>query len=306
MTVKFEPIKITPNLYQLGIPFFPMYLSIGKEAMLIEGGVSGTFDIVVEQIASLGIDPQQIKYIALTHSHADHIGALPRLKRHWPHLKAIGSPLAAKILSNSKMLKQFKGMDGSISKIMHSKSEIDEMPEDLDDYNFQVDIVAQEKDRFDLGNGIAWTAHAVPGHAACQMAFFEEKERALAIGDATGFYNPEKDMFWPNYFESLSDYAGSIKKLAGFNAEYVALSHNGVIDGDATAFFKKALDSTAAYHKEMIARTAKGEAAEDIAMEKAKWVQSIADHMPFNVMTVLCQLLIKQSLKEDGKCDLNF
>lgn len=306
MTIKFKPITITPNFYQLGTPFFPMYLSVGKEAMLIEGGISATFDIVVEQIQSLGIEPEQIKYIALTHTHTDHIGALPRLKMKWPHLKSIGSPLAAKILSNGNLLKQFKGMDSSISEILQSKSEIDALPEDLSEYNFQVDIIAQDKDRFDLGEGIAWTAHSAPGHSACQMAFFEEKERTLAIGDATGFYNPEEDLFWPNYFESLTNYANSIKKLAGFDANHVALSHNGIIQGDVTAFFKKALSSTGTYHHEMLERIKNNEVAEDIALEKAKWVQSIADHMPFNIMTVLCQLLIKQSLKQSDNGGLDF
>ena len=72
-----EPIKITTSLYQLGTPSFPAFLSMGKEGMLIEGGTGPTFSIMVDQMESLGIDPSTIKYIVLTHTHADHIGAVP-------------------------------------------------------------------------------------------------------------------------------------------------------------------------------------------------------------------------------------
>jgi glyoxylase-like metal-dependent hydrolase (beta-lactamase superfamily II) len=308
MTAKFNPITVTPTFYQLGTPFFPMYLSIGKDAMLIEGGISATFDIVVEQIALLGIAPERIKYIALTHTHTDHIGALPRFKALWPHLKSIGSPLAAKILSGDNLLTSFKGDDSNISKIMQAKEEIQEIPPDLAEYNFKVDIIANDQDRFDLGNGVVWTAHAIPGHSACQIAYYEEKEGNLAIGDATGFYNPEEDVFWPNYFNSLSKYSDSIKKLARFQAQRIALSHNGIIVGDVNiyAFFERALKAAGAYHQEMLEHIEKGADPEAIALEKAKWVHSIADHMPFNIMPVLCRLMIKLSQKEIGNGGLNF
>ncbi len=98
---------------------------------------------------------------------------------------------------------------------MKAKSEIDALPEPVKDYTFTVDSVVQEGDRIDLGQGIVWRVYETPGHSPCHISLLEEKEKTLVVGDATGFYVPEKDMLWPNYFESLGKYCGSIKKLAG-------------------------------------------------------------------------------------------
>ena len=99
-----NPITITQSFYQLGTPSFPAYLSLGDNGMLIEGGTGATFAIITEQIEELGIEPERIKYLTLTHTHPDHIGAMPHLKRQWPHLKIVASPIAAKILRSERMV----------------------------------------------------------------------------------------------------------------------------------------------------------------------------------------------------------
>src|SRR4030042_6860432 len=98
-----KPMLITPSLYQLGTPSFPAYLSMGEVGMIIEGGTGPTSGIIVSQIEALGIDPKRIGYVVLTHTHADHIGGVPHLKRAWPHLKLLASPVGSEILGSREL-----------------------------------------------------------------------------------------------------------------------------------------------------------------------------------------------------------
>ena len=297
-----EPIKLTTHFFRLGTPDFPAYLSIGEEGMIIEGGTGPTYPIMVDQIASLGIDPQDIKYIVLTHTHPDHIGAVPHFQREWPHIKLLVSPIGAQILGRTELFKEFQLTDLGIAQLMKAKAEIDTLPEPIENYAFNVDLVVKEGDRIDLGAGIVWDIYDTPGHSPCHIALFEEKEGTLALGDTTGFYVPQKDVFWPNYFESLEKYCSSIRKLAVLPAKRAVLSHNAVIEGDVRRHLQKAMQATEQYHNELLERLAKGENPEEIAMEKARFVDSLTDIRPFKIMYDLSKVLIKNST-QDGKGD---
>jgi 2-aminobenzoylacetyl-CoA thioesterase len=297
----FKPVKITDHFYQLGTPFFPMYLSIGDEAMLIEGGTGGTTDIVIGQIKEIGINPEKIKYIALTHSHSDHIGSITQLRIKWPHLKLMAGLTAAKTLSNERVVADLVKLDDFIIKRMKVLDEIQVAPPLLKEHNFNVDIMLEENSEIDLGSGIKWSVFSTPGHSPCQIAFLEKKESTLAIGDSTGLYYPETDSFWPNYFISLEQYCNSIRKLAGLNARRLALSHYAVIENGSKTFFQKALKATEDYHLEMLERVYNGEDPNEIALEKAQWIESFVVHMPFRIMEQLSKLLINRSQKDADK-----
>ncbi len=124
------------------------------------------------------------------------------------------------------------------------------------------------------------------------------------IGDASGFYVPEKDVFWPNYFDSIETYCKSIRKLAALSARRGALCHNGVINGDLDTYFMKALLATEAYHIEMIERLEKGEDPAAIAVEKALWVNTLTDIQTLEVMRRLAEVLITRSLATARKENL--
>jgi len=276
-----KPIAITPHFYRLGTADFPAFLSAGKVGMIIEGGTGPTSEMIVEQIKSLGVDMKKIEYILLTHTHADHIGALPHLKRRWPHLKIVASGPGAKILNSRELYNEFLLVDLGLAQLMRAKSEIDEIPPIPEDYRFEVDLVVAGGDTIDLGNGIIWEIIDTPGHSPCHISAYESTEKTLMVGDATGFYVPEKDVFWPNYFVSLKNYLESIRKLATFPAERAVLSHNAVVEGDI--------------HENILKQLNRGNSAEGIALEGAQFVSSLTDIQPFKVMYDLCKLMINRS-----------
>jgi glyoxylase-like metal-dependent hydrolase (beta-lactamase superfamily II) len=185
---------------------------------------------------------------------------------------------------------------------MKAKSEIESLPDPVESYTFNVDSIIKEGDRIDLGEDITWTVYETPGHSACHISLFEEKEGILALGDSAGFCVPAKDSIWPNYFESLDKYCDSIRKLYALNATCGVLSHNGMIKGDVGTYLVKAMKATELYHKAIKERLDNGELAEEIAMDGARFVDSLTDIQPFKIMYDLCKVLIKNSL-QNGKPD---
>jgi len=299
--MKHEPMEVTPHLFQLGTKSFPVYLSMGEEGMIIEGGTGPTYDIIVSQIDSLGIDPMKIKYIALTHTHGDHVGALPHFKKYFPHIKVLACSTADKILKNERFLKDFLPTDKMIGEILKEKGDILELPPVIEEYGFGADSVIAEGEKVDLGDGIVWKIYQTPGHSPCHISLLEEKERSLSIGDITGYFDPERDIFWPNYFYSLEKYTESIKKMFSVPADRLLLSHNGVIETDSKKHLTKALKATEKYHNEMLDRTDRGESAEDICKDKADWIVSIGALASYDILLFLCNLMIKNSLKDRDK-----
>jgi glyoxylase-like metal-dependent hydrolase (beta-lactamase superfamily II) len=296
------PLVITPHLFQLGLPSFPVYLSLGREGMLIEGGTGPTTDIIVKQISMLGIDVSKIRFLCLTHTHFDHVGAVPRLRRLWPHLKVLAGPTGAALLRKDTFVKEFLPHDRMIGDILIGRGDIVAHPSSLDRYAFQADGVLEEGAKIDLGAGIIWNIFHTPGHSACHISLVEEHEHTMAIGDMTGYFDPEMDVFWPNYFSSLEDYCTSMRKMSAVYAIRGLLSHNGVIEGDMREHLAKALCATETYHHALLRRLDHGEEEKRICTDTTDWIcNSLGALASHKVIHFLCKLMLRHSVAARGK-----
>jgi hypothetical protein len=77
-----------------------------------------------------------------------------------------------------------------------------------------------------------------------------------------------------------------------------------VIEGELGHYLQKAIEATKTYHLELLERLGNGEDAEKIALEKAKWVNTLTDAHPFGIIYSLAKVLIKRSQAEAGKQNL--
>lgn len=97
-------------------------------------------------------------YILLSHSHYDHVGAIPYLRQVWPDVQVLAAEYAKNILSKPNALKTIKELSNQAGQFY---SVID--PIDYEDDLMKVDEVVSEGDTLDLG-GLAVTVWETPGH----------------------------------------------------------------------------------------------------------------------------------------------
>ncbi|MEA5016289.1 MAG: MBL fold metallo-hydrolase [Candidatus Limiplasma sp.] len=85
--------RIAPDVYRLRVPFPGCWTGValvcGAQNVLVDsGGSPETVDsCIVPALAKLGLAPQDIAYLALTHIHGDHVGGCARLKALAPGMK---------------------------------------------------------------------------------------------------------------------------------------------------------------------------------------------------------------------------
>ena len=167
------------------------YLIFGDQICLIDSGVAGSDGMILDYIKQAGRNSRDITGIILTHSHADHIGGSPALK------KQTGCKVAAHIDARPWI----ENVDRQYA----------ERPVgnfyDLIGGPVEVDSGLKDGDRVDLGDGGTLEIFHTPGHSKGSISILYNKDSALFTGDAV-----PKPASVPIY-EDVTVSIESIKKL---------------------------------------------------------------------------------------------
>ena len=302
MLVKNPPVEIIDNLWMLGTNLYPLYLLKGRQGgTIVEGGTGAMGPVLREQLAQLGIAADSIRQVIVTHAHPDHVMAVPLFREMFPSVTVIASATAAKTLQAEKAVAFFCKMDDALTGALIQSGVVGEQHRrpPLAANQIAVDRVVKEGDRIEVDEGVALEVLETPGHSDCSLSFYDPARRVLIISDATGYYVPQYDTWWPNYFTDYGAYVRSIERLAALDAEVLCLSHNAVIRGadDVRDYFRRALEVTQAYHERIVADARAGKPAEEIAAALGAEVYQKTQLMPPDFFVKNCGLLVKMSLK---------
>jgi metallo-beta-lactamase class B len=77
-----EPFKLFDNVHYVGFQAVSSYLiTTSAGLVVIDSGFAQTADWLLESIRKTGNDPKNVRYVLVTHSHADHYGGAARIKQ---------------------------------------------------------------------------------------------------------------------------------------------------------------------------------------------------------------------------------
>ena len=299
MLIKDPPVEITDGLWMLGTSEYPVFLAMDQnEGAIFEGGVGADGPVVKDQLTRLGIAADLVRQVVITHAHPDHVMAVPAFRAMFDGLIVCASRPAAKTLTIEKAVRFFTKIDGILTESLIKAGSITEehRPELLTENQIAVDRILADGDTITVG-GLKFDVLAMPGHSDCSLSFHEPGVGFAIVSDATGFYIPDFDYWWPGYFTNYEAYLESMRRLADLDAKVVCLSHNGVIKGseEVRAYFDDAIVATKTYHERILTEIETGKSPEELAGQLGTEVYEKIGLLPLDFFQKNSALLVKQS-----------
>ena len=176
-------------------------------------------DTAVKQLAALGISAEEVKYIFISHFHADHIGGL----RDFPSARFICSQEGYKALKNLSKFRQIcKGFVAGF------------LPDDFENRTIFVNknntLKENDLTLYPLDNLPDMYAVDLPGHAKGQLGLFLKNENILLAADAAWRQANLKQGGQPSslallFAESKKDYLQMLSVLANLKGIKILFSH---------------------------------------------------------------------------------
>jgi len=165
----------------LGIPGVgTTYVVRGDEVAIVETGTSLCAPAILRGLAELGVRPEEVRHILLTHVHLDHAGGAGVLVDAMPDAGVyIHSMTAPYLVDPSRLL---SSAERALGDLFARHGTIVPLPPEK--------LVPAEALDLDLGRGVSLRAIPTPGHSSDHLAYYESSTGALFTGDSVGISLP--------------------------------------------------------------------------------------------------------------------
>jgi glyoxylase-like metal-dependent hydrolase (beta-lactamase superfamily II) len=167
------------------------------------------------------LNGRSLDYILLTHTHYDHVGALPYIRDRYPQAMVLASEYAQKVLQKESARKVI-GELGEEAARTYLGTEMKVRTDGL-----VVNQVVGENDEIDLGDTIIQVLET-PGHTTCSLSYYILPEKILLASESTGILI-EPELVHTAILKSYRDSLASGEKMKNLQANTIILPHYGVL-----------------------------------------------------------------------------
>ncbi len=174
-----------------------------------------------DQTNSRGI-PRTLDYILLSHTHYDHVGGVPYIKKEWPTAVVCASAYADHVLRRSSALKVIQRLGEEAEKTFGTG--------DLSKITVKglaVDRILSDGEVLSLGEESIHVLET-PGHTNCSTTYVLEPAGIMFTSESTGVLEGEGCIHGA-VLKSYRDARASLEKCKAYNAKRLISPHYGMV-----------------------------------------------------------------------------
>ncbi|WP_262179411.1 MBL fold metallo-hydrolase [Haloarcula laminariae] len=157
-----------------------VYIIDAERPALVDTGIGTNYETILDAMDEVGIAPEALDVMALTHVHLDHAGGAGYLAEACPNATAYIHEFGASHLADPTRL--WEGTKEAVGDQVQYYAEPKPVPEDRI-------VELTDGDEIDLGDHTL-EAHHAPGHAPHQVIYHDPAIDGVFAADAAGLFTP--------------------------------------------------------------------------------------------------------------------
>jgi glyoxylase-like metal-dependent hydrolase (beta-lactamase superfamily II) len=206
----------------------------GDGLACVDAGAGRSLEQIMAEVRADGLAPERIRWVLLTHGHADHAGGAAAWRRAVPGIRVGASGQVAGWLA--------EGDEEALSVDRARTAGI--YPPDYRLEPCEVDFVLEADTELELG-GIRFQVVATPGHAEGHVAFVAEIDGALSAFTGDALFPEGRILLQDTWDCDVRLALRSVERLAAYRPELLLAGHLPPVLADAGRHFGIALDRIA-------------------------------------------------------------
>ncbi|MFC5971936.1 MBL fold metallo-hydrolase [Halomarina salina] len=164
-----------------------VYILDAERPAVVDPGTGANRELIFDAMAEVGIAPEDLAVIAVTHVHLDHAGGAGYLARECENATVTVHERGARHLADPERLV------AGTKQVVGARWQHYADPLPIDEERL---TVVTDGDVVDLGDHELRVHHA-PGHAPHQVVYHDPTNDAVFTADAAGIYAPSRDEVQP-------------------------------------------------------------------------------------------------------------